>query len=170
MNYASWLYVICYHVTSAFQSGSTLYSSLNVKELLARNRRDTRSLSDSNGIRTHNHLLRKWTLNHLTKLTSLAEWLSVWSQTKSLWVRISLLLWFLFECNSLYVQELIWLFPFQETPEFGYICNGKLRFTIYVFWQNSKVNGMNLSSHFGASIIFWSYIPISHGSRNPRSY
>ena len=116
MNYASWLYVICYHVTSAFQSGSTLYSSLNVKELLARNRRDTRSLSDSNGIRTHNHLVRKWTLNHLTKLTSLAEWLSVWSQTKSLWVRISLLLWFLFECNSLYGSRVNLTFSISRDP------------------------------------------------------
>ena len=30
-------------------------------------------LSDSNGIRTHNHLVRKETLNHLAKL---AKWLS----------------------------------------------------------------------------------------------
>ena len=30
-----------YHVTYAFQNESTLYSCLNVRELLARNRRDT---------------------------------------------------------------------------------------------------------------------------------
>ena len=41
-----------------FQSESTLYSYRNVKELLARNRRDTWSLSDSNGTQTHNHLVR----------------------------------------------------------------------------------------------------------------
>ena len=32
--------VCCYHVTYAFQSESTLYSCLNVKELLALNRYD----------------------------------------------------------------------------------------------------------------------------------
>ena len=44
---------------------------LNVKELPARNKRDIWSLSDCNGIRTHNHLVRKRTLNHLAKL---AKW------------------------------------------------------------------------------------------------
>ena len=34
------LTVCYYHVTYAFQSESTLYSCLNVKELLPRNRRD----------------------------------------------------------------------------------------------------------------------------------
>ena len=62
-----------YHVTCAFQSKSTLYSCLNVKKLLAWNRRDIWSFSDSNGIQTHNHLVCKRTLNHLAKL---AKWLS----------------------------------------------------------------------------------------------
>ena len=59
---------------------SLLYSCLNVKELLVWNRRDIWSLSESNGIRTHNYLVTKRTLNHLTKLAklaSLAKW-SVW--------------------------------------------------------------------------------------------
>ena len=60
---------ICHsHITYAFQSESTLYSCLNIKELLARNRRDIWSLSDTNGIRTHNHLVRKRTPNYLAKL------------------------------------------------------------------------------------------------------
>ena len=67
------LTVCSYHVTYAFQSESTLYSCLSVKELLARNRREIWSLSDCNGTRTHNHLIRKRTLNHLVKL---AKWLS----------------------------------------------------------------------------------------------
>ena len=50
-----------------FQSESTVYSCLNVKELLSRNRRDIWRLGDSNGIRTHHQLVRKWTLNHLPK-------------------------------------------------------------------------------------------------------
>ena len=47
-------------------------------------------LSDSNEIQTHNHLVRKRTLNHLAKLASLAKWMSVHLRTKCLWVRISL--------------------------------------------------------------------------------
>ena len=50
--------VCYYHVTYAFQRGPTLYSCLNVKERLARNRGSISSLSDSNGIRTHSHLVR----------------------------------------------------------------------------------------------------------------
>ena len=55
-------------------------------ELLSQNRRDILSLSDSNGIRTHNYLVRKRTLNHLAKGSS------VRLKTKWLWVRIPLLL------------------------------------------------------------------------------
>ena len=63
-----------------------LYSflCLNVKELLARSRYNIWSLSVSNGIRTHNHLVRKRTLNHLAKKASFL-------QTKWLWVQIPLL-------------------------------------------------------------------------------
>ena len=48
-------------------------SCLNVKELLARNRREIWSLSDRNWTWTQNHLVRKRTLNHLAKLV---KWLS----------------------------------------------------------------------------------------------
>ena len=48
-------------------------------------------LSDSNVIRTHNHLVRKRKLNHLAKLDSLAKWVSVRLQTNWLWVQIALL-------------------------------------------------------------------------------
>ena len=63
------LSVCSYHVTYAFQSESTLYSCLNVKELLARNLK----LRDCNWTRTHNHLFHKRTLNHLAKLD---KWLN----------------------------------------------------------------------------------------------
>ena len=66
------LTVCYYHVTYAFHRESTLYSCLNVKELLSRNMHDIWSLSGSNGIRTHNHLVPKRTLKHLAKL---AKWL-----------------------------------------------------------------------------------------------
>ena len=66
----TWYRIKCsYHVTHAFQSESTLCSCLNVKELLAQNRRQIWSLSDCSWTRTHNHLVHKRTLNH---------WLNGW--------------------------------------------------------------------------------------------
>ena len=86
------LLTVCYyHVMYAFQSESTLYSSLNVKELLARYRRDIWSLNDSIGIQTHKHLVRKRLLKHLAKPASLAKWLSVHLWSKYLWIRFPLL-------------------------------------------------------------------------------
>ena len=67
------------------------HSCLNDKELLARNRRNISSLSDSDGIQTNNHLVCKQTFNHLAKLANLAKWLSVRLSYKWLWVRIPLL-------------------------------------------------------------------------------
>ena len=66
-----WIYLtVCYcHVTCAFQSQTTLYSYLNVKDLLARSRKEIWSLSDYNWTRTQNHSVRKRTLNHLANLT-----------------------------------------------------------------------------------------------------
>ena len=78
------------HVTYAFQSESTLYSCLNVKEILAWNRSKIWSLSDYRGTLTYNHLDCKQTLNHLAKLASLAKWLIVRLRTKSLWVQVPL--------------------------------------------------------------------------------
>ena len=81
----SFLTVYYYHVMCAFHSESTLCSCQSIKELLARNRTDIRTLNDSNGIRTHNRLVLKRTLNHEAKRPS------VRLQTKWLWVRIPLL-------------------------------------------------------------------------------
>ena len=81
--------VCSYHVTYAFQSESTLCSCLNVKELLARSRREIWSLSDCNWTRTQNYLVCKRTLNHLAKL-SLAKWLSRRLRTKWFWVQVQL--------------------------------------------------------------------------------
>ena len=83
--------VVCSgHVKYAFQSESTIYSCLNVRKLLARSRREIWSLSDCNWTWNQNHLVRKQTLNPLTK------WLSVRLRTKWFWVRVqlqSLLMW-----------------------------------------------------------------------------
>ena len=67
-----WLYVIIMSRT-IFRVNPLSIVCLSVKELLAWSRPHIRSLSDSNEIRTHNHLVCKQTLNHLAKL---AKWLS----------------------------------------------------------------------------------------------
>ena len=56
------------HVTYAFQSESTLYICLNVREPLARSRREISSLSECNWTGTRKQLVYKRTLNHLDKL------------------------------------------------------------------------------------------------------
>ena len=67
---------VCFnHVTYAFQSESTLCICLNVKELLARNRRHVWGLSDYNGTRIHNDLVPKRTLNYST---TWPVWLNGW--------------------------------------------------------------------------------------------
>ena len=51
----------------------TVHSCPNVKELLSQNSRKVSSLSDCNGARTQKHLVRKRTLNPLSKM---AKWLN----------------------------------------------------------------------------------------------
>ena len=48
----------------------------NVKKLLARSRRHIWNLSDSNGIRRDDHVVRKQTPNHLSKLAN--DWAVLW--------------------------------------------------------------------------------------------
>ena len=67
-----WRYVIIMLCTK-FRVNPHSIVCLNVRELLAWSRRYIWSLSDSNEIRTHNQLVCKRTLNHLSKL---AKWLS----------------------------------------------------------------------------------------------
>ena len=71
------------YVTYAFQSESTLCSCMDVKAFVARNRHDILNLSECKGTRTHNHLVRKRTLNYLVKLVmvELTKLLSVRSRT-----------------------------------------------------------------------------------------
>ena len=67
------LTVCYYYIMYVFQSESKLYFYLNIKELLARNRRNIFSFCDCKKTRTQNHLFRKKTLSHLAKLTKLIE-------------------------------------------------------------------------------------------------
>ena len=75
-----YMLIVCsYHVTSAVQRESTLYSCLKVKELHARSRLEIWSLSDFKGNWTHNHLVRKQTFNHIAKLAwNMPVWLNGW--------------------------------------------------------------------------------------------
>ena len=74
-----WLYVLmCSVLTYAFQSESTLYSWLNVKEPLAPSRCEIWSLSDWNWTRTQNHLVCKRRLSHFCL------------RTRWFWVRVQL--------------------------------------------------------------------------------
>ena len=64
------------HVISISRTSFTvnlLCSCLNAKESLARNRCDIWSLSEINGIRTHNYVVRKQTLNQIAKLGQLCS-------------------------------------------------------------------------------------------------
>ena len=92
--------VCYYHVTYAFQCESTVYSCLNVKELLAWNGHDIWRLSESNRIQAHNHLVCKRTLNHLGKL---AKWLSCVVRTyrTMLWTVYHYVTYALWSCLAL---------------------------------------------------------------------
>ena len=79
------LTVCSYHVTYAFQSESTLYSCLNVKELLAQNRHKIRSLSDCNWTRTRNHLVCKQTFDHEKVGLLLVVELAIMNARKNIW-------------------------------------------------------------------------------------
>ena len=81
-----------YHDTHSFQSKSTLYSYLKLKELNALNIHEIWSLNVCNGTRTHNHLVPKRTLNYLVKL---GKWLSC---------VVSTYLYCAFDCTSLSCQ------------------------------------------------------------------
>ena len=61
------------HVTYAFQIETTLFSCLNVKELLSQSGREILSLNDCAWTRTHNHLVCKRTLSNLAKLAQFGQ-------------------------------------------------------------------------------------------------
>ena len=59
-----------YHLMWLFNSESTLYFCLNVKDILAqKKKRDIWNLSERNGTRTQNQLFHQETLNHYAKVT-----------------------------------------------------------------------------------------------------
>ena len=72
------MFLSCHY---AFQSESTLYSRLNVKELLVWSRHVIWSLSGCNWTQNQNHLVRKRTRNHLAKLPNV--WVFIYGQCGS---------------------------------------------------------------------------------------
>ena len=74
------LTVCYYHVIYELLIELTLCTFQNAKELLAQIRDHIWSLSDSNGIQIHNHLIRKRTINHYWVITTAlsCEYLSVY--------------------------------------------------------------------------------------------
>ena len=106
--------IVCfYQVTYEFENESTFYSCVNVKELLAPRRHHIWRLSDCNGTRTHNHLVRKRTLNHLAKL---AKWLSC---------VVSTYLYGAFDCMllSCHVRVQKWIHTLQLPESQGTPCS-----------------------------------------------
>ena len=93
-----WLYVIICHVRVS-EWIHTLKFAWMSRKLLAWSRRHIWRLSDSNGIRTHNHLVCKRKLHHLTKP---AKWLSC---------VVSTYLYSAFDCMflSCHVRVLEWI-------------------------------------------------------------
>ena len=82
-NFSILILTVCScHVTYAFQSESTLHSCLNVKEILARSRREIWSLNDCNWTRTQSHLVRKRTLFFILRFArfffSHVTWSFIW--------------------------------------------------------------------------------------------
>ena len=77
-----YLSVSCIIIMSRTRFRVNLVALINIKELFARNRRDIYSLRDSSRIQTHNHLVRKRTLNHLAKLAFIPKLTKPFSQTE----------------------------------------------------------------------------------------
>ena len=129
--------IVCFYpVTYEFDSESTLYSCLNVKELLARSRRHICwTLSDCNGTRTDNHLVRKRTLNHLAKL---AKWLSC---------AVSTYLYGAFDCMflSCHVRVWEWIHTIQLNECQGTPCSKKAPY-LMIKWLQRDSNPQPLSS------------------------
>ena len=111
-----------------------LYSCLNVKELLARKRRHIWRLSDCNGIRTHNHLVRKRTSNHLAKLS---KWLN--------WV-VSTYMQYAFDCMflSCHVRVWEWIHTLQLPECQGTPCSKQAPY-LKIKWLQRDSNPQSLS-------------------------
>ena len=102
-----------------------------------------RWVDGSNRIRTHNHLIRQRTLNHLTIQASLAKQLSVCLRTKWLWVRIPLLLLKLQIWDPLRAGSSL---TFRQTVE--------CRFTLKLMWHDNNIQSLSTFESW-QSVLNW---------------
>ena len=129
------LTVCFYHFTYEFESESTLSSCLNVKKLLSGSRRHIWRLSKCNGTRSHNHLIRKRTLNYLAKL---AKWLIC---------VVSTYLYGAFDCIffSCHVRVWEWIHTLQLPECQGTPCSKQAPY-LNIKWLQRDSNPQPLSS------------------------
>ena len=128
--------IVCfYHVSYEFESESTLYSFLNVKQLPAPSRRHIWRLSDYNGTPTHNHLVLKGIRNHLAKL---AKWLSC---------VVIIYLYGAFDCMflSCHVRVWEWIHTLQVPECQGIPCSKQAPY-LKIKWMQRDSNPQPLSS------------------------
>ena len=147
-----------YHLTYAFQSESTLYSCLNVKEILARGRHEIWSLSDCNWTRTHNHLVHK-------RLAKLVNWLSCdcavfftcsengvpWhSDNCRVWIHFKTRTW---HDNNIQTRKFVKIhknFKLDQVFMSDFLCHSVLIFPVYTIPKKN----WNIFKH-----IFWNMCP-----------
>ena len=155
----NYIHGLCYyHITHMFQSESTLYSCLNVKEVHAWNRRNVWSLSNSNKIQTQNQLVHKQTLNHLAKLTWFESCCCcVYSWLKKLYLLISNL----FMLAHILTSGRVWYYIGKIlTP--SYLCSWSCWWR-YMLTKHKKLTKSvisclyRLKKHNLASICFFSF-------------
>ena len=82
-----WLYVFIMSRTR-FRVNPHSIVCLNVKELLARSRREIWRWSDCNWIRTHNHLVHKRTLNHFSQAGQMIELCCEYLSVRCIWLYV----------------------------------------------------------------------------------
>ena len=116
--------------------------SLNVKDLLARSRRHIWSLSDSNVIRIHNQIVRKWTFNYLAKLA--------WS----VWLNGKVYVYELSDCgfeSRCHIKSVFIIYPSRGLSKYIKLRCWPLTFTLYkAFLKDRNISVTRLPVSFSA--------------------
>ena len=122
----------CISFKRSFITDQSFLKDYNLKNE-QKNDLKTNMTSDSNDIRTHNHLIRKQTPNQLAKLVSLAKWLNICLQIKELWV------WILLLSVKLQIWRLFWVrssLTFSQTIE----CRFTLKLVCYMIIKDRQTS------------------------------
>ena len=123
------------HVTYAFRTKSTLYSSPNVEESLARSSREVWNLSDCNYTRSQNHLVGNPTMNYLD---TLAKWLNCVLRNY---------LYDAFDCVFLTCHVHAYAFESESTPYSCLIVNELVVPGTSEIWRLSDCNWTRAQNH-----------------------